>query len=57
MKEQYVMRPGDRFVANECGCAFTVTAGPRDDKMVRQAPVCCCGHEMVKQEAPVASAR
>lgn len=57
MKDQTVMRPGDTFVAPECGCAFTVTAGPRDESMAKQAPRCCCGHEMRKQEAPVASSR
>lgn len=49
MNEQVVMRPGDTFVAPECGCAFTVTAGPRDEQMSMQAPRCCCGHEMKKQ--------
>lgn len=57
MNEQNIMRPGDTFVARECGCAFTVTAGPRDESMVKQAPRCCCGHEMKKQEAAVASKR
>ena len=49
MNEQNIMRPGDTFVAEECGCSFTVTSGPRDEKMASQAPRCCCGHEMKKQ--------
>ena len=51
MKEEFVMRAGDRFVAAECGCAFTVEAGPNDETMAKQAPVCCCGHSMTKQHA------
>lgn len=47
-KEQIIMRPGDRFVAHECGCAFTVDTGPRDESMATEAPRCCCGHAMVK---------
>lgn len=47
--EQFLMRPGDTFVARECGCSFTVTSGPSDESMVSQAPTCCCGHPMVKQ--------
>jgi hypothetical protein len=50
MNEQYLMRPGETFTAKECGCSFTVRSGPRDASMVRQAPRCCCGHEMKKQE-------
>ena len=53
MNEQFIMRPGDTFVAPECGCAFTVTAGPRDESMSMQAPRCCCGHEMKKQGAEI----
>lgn len=53
MNEQYVMRPGDTFVAAECGCSFTVTSGPRDETMASQAPRCCCGHEMKKQGGEV----
>jgi hypothetical protein len=53
MNEQFIMRPGDTFVAPECGCAFTVTAGPRDESMSAQAPRCCCGHEMKKTEPGV----
>lgn len=49
MNEQHAMRPGDTFTAPQCGCSFTVVAGPKDEKMVKQAPVCCCGHAMVKQ--------
>ena len=51
MNEQYVMRPGDTFVAEECGCSFTVQSGPSDESMATQAPRCCCGHEMKKQGA------
>lgn len=56
MNEQFVMRPGDTFVAEECGCAFTVESGPADESMARQAPRCCCGHEMIKQGASPMSA-
>ncbi len=45
------MRPGDTFVAEECGCSFTVESGPDDEGMARQAPTCCCGHRMKKQGA------
>jgi hypothetical protein len=55
MNEQYIMRPGDTFRAQECGCSFTVTSGPRDENMATQAPRCCCGHEMVKQGAGVSA--
>ena len=51
MNKQFIMRPGDRFAAEECGCRFTVESGPTNEKMVRQAPVCCCGHAMKKQDA------
>nr|CAA9254753.1 hypothetical protein AVDCRST_MAG63-2091 [uncultured Armatimonadetes bacterium] len=51
MNEPFIMRPGDTFVARECGCAFTVTSGPSSDDMATQAPRCCCGHEMKKQGA------
>ena len=47
--EQQIMRPGDTFVAEECGCSYTVGSGPSDESMVTQAPVCCCGHSMVKR--------
>lgn len=53
MNEKYIMRPGDTFVAQECGCSFVVQTGPDDLDMVQQAPRCCCGHEMVKVETPV----
>jgi len=53
MNEKYIMRPGDTFVAQECGCAFVVQSGPDDPSMVQQAPRCCCGHKMVKVETPV----
>jgi len=46
---QQVMRPGDTFVSDECECSFTVESGPSDPSMVRQAPVCCCGHFMHKE--------
>lgn len=49
MNEAFLMRPGDTFVADECGCSFTVESGPQDEGMARQAPRCCCGHEMKKQ--------
>lgn len=49
MNEQFIMRAGDTFVAEECGCSFTTESGPSDEGMVRQAPQCCCGHQMVKQ--------
>jgi hypothetical protein len=49
--ERNIMRPGDTFVAPECGCSFTVASGPSDENMAVQAPRCCCGHEMVKQGA------
>ena len=51
MNENQLMRPGETFVARECGCSFTVRTGPNDEKMVKQAPQCCCGHEMVKESA------
>jgi hypothetical protein len=57
MNEQYLMKPGETFVARECGCSFTVKSGPRDESKVKQAPRCCCGHEMVKQEVAAATAR
>ena len=50
MNERFVMRPGDTFVAEECGCSFTVESGPSDESMATQAPRCCCGHEMRKQD-------
>ena len=50
MNERFLMRPGDTFVAEECGCSFTVASGPSDENMASQAPRCCCGHEMVKQD-------
>ena len=50
--ERFIMRPGDTFVAKECGCSFTVESGPNDEHMATQAPRCCCGHEMVKQGVP-----
>jgi hypothetical protein len=50
--EQWIMRPGDVFVAKECGCSFTVDSGPVDESMAKQAPRCCCGHDMVKQDVP-----
>jgi hypothetical protein len=53
MNEDYTMRPGDTFVAQECGCAFVVQSGPQNLEMVQQAPRCCCGHEMIKVETPV----
>lgn len=53
MNEQYIMRPGDTFVAQECGCSFVTQTGPDDPEMAQQAPRCCCGHEMVKVETPV----
>jgi len=53
MNEEYIMRPGDTFVAQECGCSFVVQTGPDDPSQVKQAPRCCCGHEMVKIETPV----
>jgi len=53
--EQQIMRPGDTFVAEECGCSFTVESGPRDENMVTQAPMCCCGHSMVKRSGGAAS--
>lgn len=49
MNEEYIMRPGDTFIAEECGCSFTVESGPGDESMAKQAPRCCCGHEMIKQ--------
>lgn len=49
MNEAFAMRPGDTFVADECGCSFTVESGPNDTSMVKQAPRCCCGHEMRKE--------
>ena len=53
MDERYIMRPGDTFVAQACGCSFVVQTGPIDPSMAEQAPRCCCGHEMVKIETPV----
>jgi hypothetical protein len=53
MNEDYIMRPGDTFVARECGCTFVVQSGPQDPEMAQQAPRCCCGHELVKVETPV----
>ena len=52
MKEDVLMEPGDRFVAHECGCSFSVTSGPNDESMAQQPPRCCCGHEMHKETAP-----
>lgn len=57
MNEQYIMRPGETFTAPQCGCSFTVQAGPKDDKMAKQAPVCCCGHAMVKQPTMAGAGR
>jgi hypothetical protein len=51
MNEQFIMRPGDTFVADECGCSFTVASGPGDENMATQAPTCCCGHQMRKASA------
>lgn len=51
MNDEFVMRPGDVFVAEECGCSFTVVNGPDDEGMAAQAPRCCCGHAM-KKRAP-----
>jgi hypothetical protein len=51
VNDQQVMHPGDRFVAPECGCSFTVESGPRDEGMATQAPRCCCEHEMKKERA------
>jgi hypothetical protein len=48
MNEDYVMRPGDTFVARECGCSMTVNTGPGDSSMATQPPRCCCGHSMIK---------
>lgn len=56
MNEEFVMRPGDTFVAEECGCSFTVESGPHDEGMARQAPTCCCGHRMKKQGASLLGA-
>lgn len=53
MDERYIMRPGDTFVAQECGCSFVVQTGPTDPNIAQQAPRCCCGHEMIKVETPV----
>lgn len=50
MNEQFIMRPGDKFIAEECGCSFTVTSGPTEESMASEAPRCCCGHPMHKQE-------
>jgi hypothetical protein len=47
--EAFIMRPGDTFVADECGCSFTVESGPGDESMAQQAPTCCCGHQMHKE--------
>ena len=49
MNEQFIMHPGDTFVAEDCGCSFTVVSGPDDDSMATEAPRCCCGHPMHKQ--------
>jgi len=54
MNEDFVMRPGDRFMARECGCAMNVIMGPADIMMATMAPRCCCGHEMEKAEQLVA---
>ncbi len=51
MNDDYVMRPGDKFVASECGCSVTVITGPSDPSMAVQAPRCCCGHDMVKSNS------
>jgi hypothetical protein len=50
MNERFVMRPGDTFVAEECGCSFTVESGPSDEAWRRRHRACCCGHEMRKQD-------
>ncbi|MES2464632.1 MAG: hypothetical protein V4671_29060 [Armatimonadota bacterium] len=47
--EAFIMRPGDTFVADECGCSFTVESGPGDASMAKQPPTCCCGHQMHKE--------
>ncbi len=49
MNDEFTMRPGDVFVADECGCSFTALTGPSDETMSVQAPTCCCGHPMHKQ--------
>jgi len=49
MNEEFIMRPGDVFVADECGCSVSVHTGPSDESMAMQAPMCCCGHPMHKQ--------
>jgi hypothetical protein len=51
MNEQFLMRPGDTFVCDECGCSFMVESGPKDTSMAMQAPQCCCGHQMHKQDS------
>jgi hypothetical protein len=48
MNDDYVMRPGDVFVARECGCSVTVNTAPSDASMATRPPMCCCGHEMIK---------
>ncbi len=48
MNDDYVMRPGDTFVARECGCAVTAITGPTDVAMAIAPPKCCCGHDMIK---------
>lgn len=55
MNEKWMMRPGDTFSCEECGCSFTVESGPSDMSMVRQAPQCCCGHQMRKEDGGMAS--
>ena len=47
--ETFIMRPGDMFVAEECGCSFTVETGPSHESMAKQPPTCCCGHPMHKE--------
>ncbi|MDR3706878.1 MAG: hypothetical protein P4L33_01145 [Capsulimonadaceae bacterium] len=46
MSTEYLMRPGDRFEAIECGCAFIVESGPISAALASQPPRCCCGHAM-----------
>lgn len=50
MNEEYVMRPGETFVAEACGCSFVVESGPNDEQRVKQAPQCCCEHSMKKRQ-------
>jgi hypothetical protein len=52
MERDVLMEPGDRFIADECGCSFSVTSGPRDESQAHEAPRCCCGHQMRKDTAP-----